>query len=178
MFGKPGSDDKGWGLKTLEDCCEINPRRRTGVDDNTEISFTPMPAVSEDGHIDLSEVRPYREVKSGFTAYEERDVLFAKITPCMENGKGAVAEGLTNGMGAGSTEFHVLRPISGISNPYWLYVITMFNAFRIDARKVMTGTGGQLRVPVSYLKEYPISLPPVELQDAFETFYKQSDKSK
>lgn len=178
MFGRPGSDDKGWGLKDLDGCCVINPKRRSGVDDNIDVSFAPMTAVSEDGHIDLSEVRPYCDVKTGFTAFEERDVLFAKITPCMENGKGAVAEELINGIGAGSTEFHVLRPLPGVSNPYWLYVITMFKAFRINARKAMTGTGGQLRVPASYLKEYQISLPPIDLQNEFETFYKQSDKSK
>lgn len=137
-----------------------------------------MPSVSEDGHMDTKVIRPYSEVKKGFTYFAENDVLFAKITPCMENGKGAVAEGLSNGIGAGSTEFHVLRPIPQKSNPYWLYIITMFEAFRINARKVMTGTGGQLRVPISYLKDYPITLPPIELQNEFEKFYRQSDKSK
>lgn len=178
MFGRPGYDDKGWGLTTLGDCCELNPRRAQGIDDALEVSFLAMPSVSEDGHMDTKVIRPYSEVKKGFTYFSERDVLFAKITPCMENGKGAVAEGLSNGIGAGSTEFHVLRPIPQKSNPYWLYIITMFEAFRINARKVMTGTGGQLRVPISYLKDYPITLPPIELQNKFEKFYRQSDKSK
>jgi type I restriction enzyme S subunit len=178
MFGRPGYDDKGWGLTTLGECCELNPRRAQGIDDALEVSFLAMPSVSEDGHMDTKVIRPYSEVKKGFTYFAERDVLFAKITPCMENGKGAVAEGLSNGIGAGSTEFHVLRPIPQKSNPYWLYIITMFEAFRINARKVMTGTGGQLRVPISYLKDYPITLPPIELQNEFEKFYRQSDKSK
>lgn len=178
MFGRPGYDDKGWGLTTLGECCELNPRRAQGIDDELEVSFLAMPSVSEDGHMDTKVIRPYLEVKKGFTYFAEKDVLFAKITPCMENGKGAVAEGLSNRIGAGSTEFHVLRPIPQKSNPYWLYIITMFDAFRIDARKVMTGTGGQLRVPIGYLKDYPITLPPIELQDEFETFYRQSDKSK
>ncbi len=178
MFGRPGYDDKGWGLTTLGDCCELNPRRAQGIDDALEVSFLAMPSVSEDGHMDTKVIRPYSEVKKGFTYFSERDVLFAKITPCMENGKGAVAEGLSNGIGAGSTEFHVLRPIPQKSNPYWLYIITMFEAFRINARKVMTGTGGQLRVPISYLKDYPITLPPIELQNKFEKFYRQTDKSK
>lgn len=165
-------------MTTLGECCELNPRRSQGIDDALEVSFLAMPSVSEDGHMDTKVIRPYSEVKKGFTYFAENDVLFAKITPCMENGKGAVAEGLSNGIGAGSTEFHVLRPIPQKSNPYWLYIITMFEAFRINARKVMTGTGGQLRVPISYLKDYPITLPPIELQNEFEKFYRQSDKSK
>ena len=178
LFGRPGYDDKGWGLTTLGECCELNPRRSQGIDDALEVSFLAMPSVSEDGHMDTNVIRPYSEVKKGFTYFAENDVLFAKITPCMENGKGAVAEGLSNGIGAGSTEFHVLRPIPQKSNPYWLYIITMFEAFSINTRKVMTGTGGQLRVPISYLKDYPITLPPIELQNEFEKFYRQSDKSK
>ena len=178
MFGELGKDDKGWGLTTLGECCELNPKRPRDIDDELMVSFVPMPAVSEDGKIDCSEIKPYKEVRKGFTYFAENDVLFAKITPCMENGKGAVAKGLEGGIGSGSTEFHVLRPIVGKSNPYWLYILTMFEAFRVGARKVMTGTGGQLRVPIAYLKDYPISLPPIELQDRFEEIVHQSDKSK
>ena len=178
MFGHLGEDEKGWGITTLGKCCELNPKRPKGINDDLAVSFVPMPAVSEQGEIDCTDIKPYSEVKKGFTYFAEHDVLFAKITPCMENGKGAVAEGLSNGIGAGSTEFHVLRPIEGKSNPYWLYIITMFDGFRKDARKVMTGTGGQLRVPINYLNEYPITLPPIELQDEFEKFVRQSDKSK
>ena len=178
MFGHLGENEKGWGITTLGKCCELNPKRPKGISDDLKVSFVPMPAVSEQGEIDCTDIKPYLEVKKGFTYFAERDVLFAKITPCMENGKGAVAEGLSNGIGAGSTEFHVLRPIEGKSNPYWLYIITMFDGFRKDARKVMTGTGGQLRVPINFLNEYPITLPPIELQDAFEQFVRQSDKSK
>lgn len=178
LFGELGSDDKGWGLTTLGQCCELNPKRPRDINDETMVSFVPMPAVSEDGKIDCSDIRSYKEVRKGFTYFAENDVLFAKITPCMENGKGAVARGLENGIGSGSTEFHVLRPIAGKSNPYWLYIITMFDTFRVGARKVMTGTGGQLRVPIGYLNDYPISLPPIELQNSFEEFVHQSDKSK
>ena len=178
MFGELGKDEKGWGLTTLGECCILNPKRPRNIDDDLMVSFVPMPSVSEDGHIDCSDIRPYKEVKKGFTYFAENDVLFAKITPCMENGKGAVAEGLEGMIGSGSTEFHVLRPIIGKSNPYWIYILTMFKSFRCEARKVMTGTGGQLRVPVNFLNEYPISLPPIELQNEFETIVRQSDKSK
>ena len=178
MFGRPGEDDKGWGLTTLGKCCELNPRNSTDVADDVQVSFVPMPAVSEHGTIDVSEHKSYGEVKTGFTHFEENDVLFAKITPCMENGKGAVATGLENGIGAGSTEFHVLRPIPGKSNPYWLYTLTMLDGFRDEAKKRMTGTGGQLRVPIGFLNYYPISAPPIDLQNTFESIVKQSDKSK
>lgn len=178
MFGRPGQDEKGWGLTTLGRCCELNPRNSSEIDDDMQVSFVPMPAVSEDGQIDTSEHKAYAEVKTGYTHFEENDVLFAKITPCMENGKGAVAKGLVNGIGAGSTEFHVLRPIPGRSNPYWLYELTMLNGFRDEAKSRMTGTGGQLRVPIGFLDYYPISLPPIEIQNSFETIVEQSDKSK
>ena len=178
MFGKPGTDPYEWGLTTLGECCELNPRRPRVMKPDIDYSFVAMPSVSEDGRIDASIERPYSEVCKGFTYFAENDVLFAKITPCMENGKGGVAKGLKNGAGFGSTEFHVLRPIKGTSDPYWLYIITMFPKFRSDAEKVMTGTGGQRRVPITYLSEYRIALPPIELQEQFADFVRQSDKSK
>lgn len=177
-FGIPGTDPYGWGLTTLGTCCELNPRRPKDINVDVNYSFVAMPSVSEDGRIDSSITRPYSEVSKGFTYFAENDVLFAKITPCMENGKGGVAVGLENGAGFGSTEFHVLRPINGISDPYWLYIITMFKKFRSDAEKVMTGTGGQRRVPITYLSEYRIALPPISLQEQFAAFVRQSDKSK
>lgn len=178
MFGEIGKDEKGWGLTTLGKCCELNPKRPKDIDDKVMVSFVPMPAVSDNGKIDCSEIKPYRDVRKGFTYFAENDVIFAKITPCMENGKGAIARGLVGGIGSGSTEFHILRPIIGKSNPYWLYVITKFKGFRDGAKKVMTGTGGQLRVPIGFLRDYPVSLPPIELQNDFEKFVQQVDKSK
>ncbi len=156
----------------------LNPKRPKDIDDDLLISFVPMPAVSEDGLIDASDKKLYADVKKGFTYFAENDVLFAKITPCMENGKGGIAVGLSNGLGAGSTEFHVLRPIEGTSNPYWLYILTMHVAFRSSARKSMTGTGGQLRVPIKFLDDYLIAFPPIGLQEKFETVARQSAKSK
>lgn len=178
MFGEPGSDVKGWGLTALGDCCELNPKRPRNIDDKLMVSFVPMAAISENGKMNCSDIRLYADVKKGFTYFAENDVLFAKITPCMENGKGAIAKGLSNGIGSGSTEFHVLRPLRGVSNSYWLYILTMFENFRLEAKKVMTGTGGQLRVPAYFLKEYSISLPPIDLQEQFEDFVIQCNRSK
>ena len=134
--------------------------------------------VSESGKIDASQIKVYDEVKTGFTYFAENDVLFAKITPCMENGKGAVAVGLCNNIGFGSTEFHILRPINNKSNPYWLYSLTSFDAFRKDAADNMTGSAGQRRVPAVFLEKYKVTLPPIELQNQFAAFVEQTDKSK
>ena len=137
-----------------------------------------MSAVSEDGHLlDILD-EEYGKVKKGFTYFENNDVLFAKITPCMENGKGAIAQGLTNGIGMGSTEFHVLRPINEISSPYWLLALTQMPVFRERAAKNMSGTGGQKRVAAAYLEHFMVGVPSIEEQRHFEAIYKQADKSK
>ena len=96
-------------MAKLGDVCEINPKAGV-IPDDTEVTFIPMQNVTEDGRIDTSQIRKYCDIKKGFTNFQENDVLFAKITPCMENGKGAIARGLKNGIGAGSTEFHIMRP--------------------------------------------------------------------
>ena len=180
MFGIPGTNVHGWGIVRLGSMCHINPSKSQDqrLENVAAISFVPMSAVSETGKIDASLIKRYDEVKSGFTYFAENDVLFAKITPCMENGKGAVAKGLYNGIGFGSTEFHVLRPISGQTNSSWLYMLTMFPQFRMDAANNMTGSAGQRRVPVSFLENYYVSVPPIELQDQFAAFVEQVDKSK
>ncbi|MBI2917758.1 MAG: hypothetical protein HYY01_07155 [Chloroflexi bacterium] len=124
------------------------------------VSFVPMAAVEAvTGRMDTSQARPYGEVKKGYTPFSDGDVLFAKITPCMENGKIAVAKGLTNGTGCGSTEFHVLRPIKGIPGQLLMYYLFQ-DDFRKEARGHMTGTAGQLRVPARFLDESPFPLPP------------------
>ena len=180
LFGMPGTDAFGWGLVPLGSICNINPKKSldSRLVSGAVVSFVPMPAVTEHGEIDATAIKEYDEVKTGFTYFAENDVLFAKITPCMENGKGAVAKGLHNGIGFGSTEFHVLRPISGKSDPYWIYTLTAFSQFRMDAASNMTGSAGQRRVPASFLENYRVSLPPIALQEQFAAFVEQTDKSK
>ena len=179
MFGNPLSSKQKNELKRLGQCCIINPRRpNIALCDTDKVSFIPMPAVSEDGYlVDMTD-EEYGKVKKSFTYFENNDVLFAKITPCMENGKGAIVHGLTNGIGMGSTEFHVLRPINGISSPYWLLALTRMPIFRERAAKNMSGTGGQKRVSASYLDHFMVGLPAIEEQRRFEAIYRQADKSK
>lgn len=179
MFGNPLSHDQKYPLKRLGECVEINPRRGAlSLNDCDLVSFVPMPSVSEEGHLqDLSDVE-FGKVKKGFTYFKNGDVLFAKITPCMENGKGAIAERLTSDTGMGSTEFHILRPIEGLSSAYWALALTRLPVFREKAAKNMTGTGGQKRVPSSFLADFLIGLPPIHEQNKFAEIYKQADKSK
>ncbi len=145
------------------DVCDINPKTQA-IDNSIEVSFVAMSDVSEDGKINTGIIRQYREVKKGFTCFREGDVLFAKITPCMENGKGALALGLKNGIGCGSTEFHVLRPNTEVIQGKWLYYLTSWSAFRKDAERHMTGSAGQKRVPKAFLEKYELQIPTLSEQ--------------
>ena len=178
MFGNPLSQVQRYPLEKLGDCCVLNPRRPSiSLSDTDMVSFVPMPCVSENGYLQDVADEEYGKVKKGFTYFENKDVLFAKITPCMENGKGAIAQELTNDIGMGSTEFHVLRPIEGKSNSYWLLALTRMPIFREQASKNMSGTGGQKRVGASFLDNFMVGLPPIEEQNRFERIYRQADKS-
>jgi type I restriction enzyme S subunit len=113
--------------------------------------------------MDATVVRRFGEVKKGYTVFREGDVLFAKITPCMENGKMAVARGLHNGIGCGSTEFHVLRPKPGVDAQY-VYHFVSSARFRAEAAHHMTGAVGQKRVPAAFLEHCEIPLPNLDEQ--------------
>ena len=145
---------------------EVNPSKRevSGTANDKVVTFLPMEAVSSDGRILRRENRPFSAVKTGFTYFREGDLLFAKITPCMENGKGAVAECLSNGLGFGSTEFHVVRPGSRILGKF-LFEVMQLPMFRREAEAKMTGKVGQKRVPESFLQNYLIPVPPLEIQN-------------
>ena len=180
MFGNPQCISNNWKVNPLSDYCIVNPKKSElgPIPDDYELSFIPMQSVSENGDVDTSSIKHYKDVKTGFTYFRENDVLFAKITPCMENGKGGVARKLKNQIGFGSTEFHVLRPIETISNSEWIYRLTTFKTFRKDAENNMTGSAGQRRTPKEFFDKYKVGLPPIELQNDFATFVQQIDKSK
>lgn len=149
----------------LGEVCKVNPRAmRTRDSDDMLVSFVPMAAVDERlGAITVCEDRPIAEVSKGYTPFEDGDVLFAKITPCMENGKIALARNLTNGVGRGSTEFHVLRPGSHVLGEY-VYHFVRQARFRDEAKRNFTGTAGQQRVPKSFVQNTLIPLPPLDEQ--------------
>ena len=147
----------------LGEICVINPKA-PALDDDINVSFVPMPKVGENGEFDPSEIKKYHEVKKGFTYFRDGDILFAKITPCMENGKGAIARSMENGIGFGSTEFHVLRPENNVVIGEWVYYLLNWSPFRKEAEKNMTGSAGQKRVPKSFLENFEIALPDTETQ--------------
>ena len=155
----------GWSIAKISEIAEVNPRLKVPAHEaSSTVSFVPMTAVeAETGAIDLSRTRHLSDVRKGYHYFRARDVLFAKITPCMENGKMVVVPRLEHGIGFGSTEFHVLRPHREIS-PDYLYRFVSAAPFRRDAEHHMTGAVGQRRVPTSYLAEQRIPLPPAKEQ--------------
>lgn len=155
---------RGWVETTLGDVAILNPPKPSDLTDDTLVSFLPMRAVEAgSGKMDASEGRYWREVRKGYTSFRENDLLFAKITPCMENGKHALAKGLHGGYGAGSTEFHVFRAQPGVEVKLLLYFVQQ-ESFRREARGAMAGAAGQLRVSESFLSNARFPLPPLPEQ--------------
>ena len=155
---------QGWAEAPLNQIAEINPRHPKGLDDTMPITFVPMAGLSETKpEFEFTEERPLGEVRKGFTHFAEGDVLFAKITPCMENGKGAVARGLRNKLGCGTTELHVVRPFGRIS-PEYIYRFLAQPRIRRSAKENFTGTAGQARVPTSFIEELELPLAPLAEQ--------------
>ena len=151
----------------LGDVVEVNPRRpRLSLSAETPVTFLPMSAIAESSQgIVVRESRPYSEVSTGYTYFEENDFLFSKITPCLQNGKHALATGLKGGFGFGTTEFHVVRAISGLAAPFMFRVLTQAHIIDRCANS-FTGTAGQQRVQPETLKDLPILLPPLGEQRA------------
>jgi type I restriction enzyme S subunit len=135
-----------------------------------------MEAVDEwSARIASYSTRPFREVSKGYTKFAENDVLLAKITPCMENGKCALARGLREGVGFGTTEFHVLRASEQVL-PEWLYHFWRFPKTRECAERAMTGSAGQKRVPSSYLETLKVPLPNLCEQKRITKLFEQADR--
>ena len=156
----------GWAAAPLPELFEINPPKPSAdaMAATAAVSFVPMPAVDADaGAITAPEERAFRTVRKGYTAFRDGDVILAKITPCFENGKAAVARRLRNGLGFGSSEFHVLRS-RGVVLPEYLFHFVRQRRFRQEAADHMTGTAGQARVPVDYLREVVLPVPPIAEQ--------------
>lgn len=151
----------GWIETTIGAVSEVNPAgSKTVTEDEDAVTFVPMAAVEAlTGFIDLSERRRFKDVKKGFTRFRNGDLLFAKITPCMENGKVAVTRGLAGGIGCGSTEFHVIRPVSGMDADYLRYYVVR-SAFRQEAKRNMQGAVGQQRVPPDFIRDSLLPLAP------------------
>ena len=153
-----------WCVSTIDELCELNPKHDSSLKANLQVSFVPMASVSEvDGRITTPEVRPFGEVKKGYTHFADGDVILAKITPCMENGKAASVRGLVNGLACGTTEFFVFRSRGGIDQDY-LFKFIRQESFRRAARATMQSGVGQARVPKEFVLGTEIPLPPLPEQ--------------
>ncbi len=162
----------GWRWAKLGEVCEINPRRPS-IDrsDETPTTFVPMEAVDAKSGSADSQVRPFGEIKRGYTYFTEGDVLFAKITPCMQNGKHAIARDLLGGIGFGTTEFHVLRPGEHIIAE-WIHFFVRQPSVLLEATEHFTGSVGQQRLLQEYLLNRKIPLPSLEEQRRIATTLK------
>jgi type I restriction enzyme S subunit len=150
----------------LEDFVEVNPKtNRAELQDKTIVSFVPMTAVTEKTNEVVYERKTYSDVKKGFTIFQKDDLLWAKITPCMQNGKSFVASNMPTEIGFASTEFHVLRARKS-KQVYMPYLWVIFsNEYILEAAQGMFGgSAGQQRVPDTFLKKFPIILPSYKLQ--------------
>jgi len=154
---KIGVIPEDWDVKHLEDISNINPRKEV-LDENDTVSFISMSDVSDDARLISYQPRLYKEVFKGFTSFRDGDVLVAKITPCFENGKGALVDNLINKTGFGSTEFHVLRSKKN-GDELFIYYHTVTDRFRKIGEKNMTGTAGQKRISTDFVKGFLIPYP-------------------
>ncbi|MRS04134.1 restriction endonuclease subunit S, partial [bacterium] len=152
-------------MKELSEVALINPKRPSiERDDEALTSFVPMEAVDDvRGIVNQDITQPFSKVKKGYTYFENGDVIFAKITPCMQNGKHAVVSNLIDGFGFGSTEFHVIRPFKEVTAE-WIHYFLRQKGTLDSAVKTFTGSVGQQRVPQSFLENIEIPLPSIELQ--------------
>lgn len=150
-----------WELRRIRQKATINPNKGevSFFPKNTELQFLPMECIGVDGSLNLENTRILSDVETGYTFFAEGDVVYAKITPCFENGKGAIMNGLHHGYGFGTTELTVLRPKKDISANY-LYYITISDVFRKIGQSWMYGAGGQKRVPDEFVKNLFLGWPP------------------
>lgn len=157
-----------WDVLSLKRVCRANASIADIVktkDDSSLVTFLPMENVSEIGELDCSIKKKISDVRTGFSSFAKGDVVVAKITPCFENGKGACLDDLDTDIGFGTTEFINLRPSERILSKY-LYMITMTRPFRKLGEEVMTGSAGQKRISVNYIKNFTLGIPDIEEQES------------
>ena len=165
-----------WCERSISDLAEVNPRTTKPPSLDTQVSFVPMANITAGGGLIAPPVRLYRDVASGFTAFQNGDVLVSKITPCFENQKGALVQELSNGYGFGTTELHVLRAKASCSARFLFYV-SMSEGFRARGVANMTGSAGQRRVPAGFIQSYRLRVPGLPEQERIATVLDTVDRS-
>ncbi|EZP05706.1 restriction endonuclease subunit S [Pseudomonas aeruginosa] len=153
----------GWKWSSLAQVAFVNPRNAAA--DSLEVSFVPMTFIGTGFDAQHEqESRLWGEVKQGFTHFAEGDIGVAKITPCFENSKACVFSNLLNGLGAGTTELHIVRPVSGTLDPRYVLAYLKSPQFLLVGETKMTGTAGQKRLPKDFVEANPFPLPPLAEQ--------------
>ena len=167
-----GEVPEHWQVMRLRHATLLNPSKSEVADcpGDQEVSFLPMDAIGEDGTLSLDQTRELSTVLSGYTYFRENDVTIAKITPCFENGKGAIMRGLQNKIGFGTTELIVARPLPEHLTSNYIAYLFCSAEFRALGAGEMYGAGGQKRVPDSFVREFKCGIPPIEEQTAIAAF--------
>lgn len=154
---------QGWSSCTLADIAAVNPK--TVANESLIAGFVPMSHAPTSYHGKLLfDEKTWGEIKKSYTNFQDGDVIFAKVTPCFENGKAAIVDNLPNGIGAGSSEFYVLRPHCCNISPKLLFAMLKTHVFMQEGAANMTGAVGLRRVPRSFVETFPIALPPAAEQ--------------
>ncbi|BBA63915.1 TPA: restriction endonuclease subunit S [Klebsiella pneumoniae] len=158
-----GQVPEHWKIAQIKRISALNPRKSTLSEEKDSLcTFLPMEKLRTNA-VTLDETRPIHEVYGGYSYFSDGDILIAKVTPCFENGNIAVANGLVNGIGFGSTEINVLR-VNGKGHNRFLYYRLQEEQFRTIAKSEMRGTGGLKRVPTDLFESFTIGLPDTDEQ--------------
>ncbi len=166
-----GDVPEDWGVKRGRFVMSVNPPapQLRALDQEDEVSFVPMESVGVQGGLSLEQRRVLADISSGYTEFQDGDVVVAKITPCFENGKAALARDLLNGAAYGTTELHVLRA-GPVTDRSFLFYVVISDTFRKLGESEMFGAGGQKRVPPEFCKDFRTPLPPLAEQRAIAVF--------
>lgn len=180
FFGDPAINPKGWRIYKIKDICSVNPtKREIRIPTSSEISFLPMEDLPINArYFTPIKVKTLNEVQNSYTYFSGEDVLFAKVTPCFENGKAGIPVNLINNIGFGSSELFVLRPNFQIINREYIYSFIRTNHFVSEAIKKLSGTSGLRRVPRTVVENFQIPVPPLELQEKFAERIEQIEEQK
>lgn len=168
-----GEIPEHWEQVRMKFLCMVNPLKSDlKVPRNTKVTFLPMENIGEDGTLYLNEERELLDVWNGFTYFKDDDVIIAKITPCFENGKGALCRDLINGLGFGTTELHVLRATKWVI-PGFIWYVTKTHIFRIIGEAMMQGAAGQKRIPTDFIENFVVGVPSTSEQQVIAKFLDQ-----
>lgn len=167
-----GNVPEHWSVKRLRFVAELNPSKSeiANLDPETTVSFLPMDSIGDDGTLSLDKEKTISDLESGYTYFRDGDVAVAKITPCYENGKGALMRGLKNGIGFGTTELIVARPKSTEITGTYLHYLFKSPDFRDLGESRMYGAGGQKRVPDAFVRNFANAFPPLSEQALIVAF--------